>query len=96
VTFPPLTTAPLASVKVIEPIEFASGSHPGVTDADADRPSPAMLKITGINKSGANIAASVTRRVVRPPTDNWRSTRRRKAWPRRTAVFTSHPKGVLL
>jgi hypothetical protein len=78
VKLPVLMTTPLAFVNVIEPMEFGSGSHPGVTAADA-RPSPAMLKITGIIRIGANSAASVTRRVARLPADRWRRIRRRKA-----------------
>ena len=59
---PVVTTAPLASVNVIEPIDEESGSQPGVTDAAA--PIPATVQTRGPTTSGAMMAARTTTRVV--------------------------------
>ena len=66
---PPEITVPLALVNVIEPIEFGSGSHPGVTAADAERPIPTMPRTMGTTSTGASIATRVTKRVFLPPAD---------------------------
>jgi hypothetical protein len=88
---PPLTTLPVASVKVIEPTEFGSGSHPGVTDADADRLTSTRPRTMGTTSTGASIVARVASRTARPPADTRRNARRERARPRWTTRFTSHP-----
>jgi hypothetical protein len=85
-------TVPLALVNVIDPIEFGSGSHPGVTAADADRPIPRTPKMIGRITNGASMAAVVTKRVVRPPDGSPRSARRLTIRALSTTRFTSHPR----
>jgi hypothetical protein len=61
---PPLMTVPLASVKVIEPTEFGSASHPGVTDAEAARGPTAEAPVkmtTASNGASDRTSATVTR-----------------------------------
>ena len=90
VKLPLVTTAPLASVKVIEPTDVGSGSQPGVTDAAS--PMPATVQTRGTTTNGATIAARITRRVPCHPCDRRRVVCCHHCRALCTATLTSHPK----
>src|SRR5665213_319249 len=87
---PVVTTAPLASVNVIEPTDDASGSQPGVTEAAS--PMPATAQTRGTTTSGAATAAVTTKRVACHPCDTWRIACCHRRCTFRRATLTSHPK----
>jgi hypothetical protein len=87
---PLVTTAPLASVNVIEPTENGSGSHPGVEDAAS--PIPATVQTRGTTTSGATTAASITMRVACHPCNRRRIVCSHHCCAFCTATLTSHPR----